>query len=90
MEQEMGRGLYDQWVLGRFGRHHLPLLLVSPGRDLAGRRGGVGVVVAGVELLEWLRIDDQSVPFPFTAFAESGGRFRWDFLLAANMGLPVQ
>ncbi len=54
----MGRQLHRQRLPGRPGRHHLPLLLGQPhGRDHSRRRRRRGRGL-GVDLLEWLRIDD--------------------------------
>ena len=59
MTQEVGRELHGERLPGRPRGDHLPVLLgVSPtGSILLGAIAGV-VVVVGVELLEYLRIDD--------------------------------
>ena len=54
----MGCELYREWIPRRIGGDYLPLLLGNSRRiDIIGGIAGV-LVVAGVELLEYMRIDD--------------------------------
>ncbi len=62
-----------------------PCYWVSPtGAVLLGGVAGV-LVCLGVELLEWLRIDDPIGAVPVQASAEFGARYRWACLPAASM-----
>ncbi|WP_257236735.1 ammonium transporter [Nostoc sp. 'Peltigera malacea cyanobiont' DB3992] len=61
-----------------------PCYWVNPtGSIIIGAVAGV-VVILGIDLLEWLRIDDPIGAVPVHGFAESGERGRWACLPLVN------
>ena len=88
-DQEVGPRHLGQRVPRRPGRDHLSVLLgVTVGRGLIGAGAGV-VVVYGIDLLEYLRIDDPIGAVPVHAFAGIWGTLSLGLFASGKYGVPT-
>ena len=87
--QEVGHRHHRQRLPRRPGGHHLSLLLGEhrPGAIIIGAIAGV-VVVLGVDLIEWLRIDDPIGAVPVHGFCGIWGTLSLGLFATGQFGVP--